>query len=76
MTAQDNINNEDTNKYNLFNLMSYQTCITLFLMLNTKEDILKNVGIFFGCIIIILNIFFCVLQKTKSHTGLVQDEVE
>ncbi len=26
----------------LFTLMSFQTCISLFLMLNIKEDILKN----------------------------------
>ncbi len=24
--------------------MSFQTCITFFILLNTKEDILRNVG--------------------------------
>jgi len=34
-------------------LKLFQTCMSFFLLLKTKEDIFKNVG----------NIFFCVHQK-------------
>ncbi len=30
--------------HNLLTLMSFQTCMSYFLMLNLKEDILKNAG--------------------------------
>ncbi len=30
--------------HHLLTLMSFQTCVSLFLMLNIKEDILKNAG--------------------------------
>ncbi len=63
--------------------MSFQTCITLFLPLNTSEDILKNVGnqivlvtIDFYCMGIFQIIFFYVSQNNSSHISLEQHEGE
>ncbi len=54
--------------------MSFQTCITLFLLLNTLKDILKNDGnqivlvtIYFYFMGIFQIIFFYVSQKNSSH---------
>ncbi len=75
----------------IFSLMSFQTCMTSFFLLNTKEDILNNNDNQTFFLIntkgvkrtrisfttnILKNIFFCVQQKKESHTGLERHEVE
>jgi len=55
----------------------FPSCMSLFLLLNTKEDT-YIVGFFFirksmgQCLVtnILQNIFFCVWQKEETHTGL------
>ncbi len=72
---------------------SFQTCMTDWLLWNTKEGILKNIGNQIDLVPIdfyymdkkfnvingnknslvtniLQNIFFCVLHKKESHTGL------
>ncbi len=69
----------------LITLKSFQTCVSFFLMLNTKEDILKNIEEpllgteilrrsmwtnTFLIISILQNIFFYVQHKKETHAGL------
>ncbi len=66
--------------------MSFQTCMSFFLMLNTKEDILKNsfknqkvVGLHWLPYLItsiLQSIFFYGQPKKETHTGLERHEGE
>ncbi len=79
--------------YLLSLMSSFQTCMTDWLLWNTKEGILKNIGNQIDLVPIdfyymdkqfnvingnqnslvtniLQNIFFCVLHKKESHTGL------
>jgi len=73
---------------NLLTLKLFQTCMSFFLLLNTKEVLLKKMGNqtvarqkkkgSIKCLFtyILQKFFFCVQLKKETHTGLEQLEGE